>query len=157
MPNVLTIWAIRARHLLSHVFEYWLWRYRYFLCKVSIFEVKLTFKMLTVRRQQHSFSTHKRMFLWKCQSFWDRKWLDLRGTRTPYLMSIIKCRMKLLIHSPTSTVQLLRLGMDKSFLPILYWACNYLSMLGLKSNHVSKSDYQSQMALLITDHLQLLC
>ena len=23
--------------------------------------------MLTVRRQQHSFSTHERMFLWKCQ------------------------------------------------------------------------------------------
>ena len=75
MPNVLTIWAIRARHFLSHVFEYWLWRYRYF-------EVKLTFEMLTVRGQQHSFSTHERMFLWKCQSFWDRKYLDLRGIRT---------------------------------------------------------------------------
>ena len=24
MPNALTYWAIRARHLLSHVFEYWL-------------------------------------------------------------------------------------------------------------------------------------
>ena len=33
--------------------------------------------------QQHSFSTHERMLLWKCQSFWDRKCLDLRGTRTP--------------------------------------------------------------------------
>ena len=30
MPNALTTWAIRARHLLSHVFEYSLWRYRYF-------------------------------------------------------------------------------------------------------------------------------
>ena len=39
--------------------------------------------MLTVRGQQHSFSTHERVFLWKCQSFWDRKCLDLRGTRTP--------------------------------------------------------------------------
>ena len=29
MPNALTIWAIRARHLMSHVFEYWLWWYRY--------------------------------------------------------------------------------------------------------------------------------
>ena len=29
--------------------------------------------MLTVHRQQHSFSTHEQMFLWKCQSFWDRK------------------------------------------------------------------------------------
>ena len=47
-----------------------------------VLEVKLTFEMLTVRGQQHSFSTHERMFLWKCQSFWDRKCLDLRGTRS---------------------------------------------------------------------------
>ena len=39
MPNALTIWAIRARHLLSHVFEYWLWRYRYFVSKVNIWNV----------------------------------------------------------------------------------------------------------------------
>ena len=49
MPNALTIWAIRARHLLSHVVEYWLWWYRYF-------SVRLTCGMLTVRGQQHSFS-----------------------------------------------------------------------------------------------------
>ena len=30
------------------------------------------------------------------------------------------------------------LGMDKWFHPILYYGCNYLSMLGLKLNHVSK-------------------
>ena len=42
--------------------------------------------MLTVHGQQHSFSTHEQMFLWKCQSFWDRKCLDLRGTRTPNLL-----------------------------------------------------------------------
>ena len=41
--------------------------------------------MLNVRGQQHSFSTHKRVFSWKFQSFWDRKCLDLRGTRTPNL------------------------------------------------------------------------
>ena len=41
--------------------------------------------MLTERGQQHSFSTHERVFLWKCQSFSDRKCLDLRGTRTPNL------------------------------------------------------------------------
>ena len=41
--------------------------------------------MLTVRGQQHSFSTHEQVFLWKCHRFWDRKWLDLRGTRTPNL------------------------------------------------------------------------
>ena len=39
MPNALTIWAIRARHLLSHVFEYWLWWYRYFGSNVNIWNV----------------------------------------------------------------------------------------------------------------------
>ena len=38
MPNSPTTWAIRARHLLSHVFEYWLWRYRYFVVKLT-FEI----------------------------------------------------------------------------------------------------------------------
>ena len=45
---------------------------------IDIFEVKFAFDMLTLRGQQHSFSTHERVFLWKCQSFWDRKCLDLR-------------------------------------------------------------------------------
>ena len=75
MPNALTIWAIRGRHLLSHVFEYWLWRYR------DIFKVELTFEMLTVRGQRHSFSTRERMFLWKYWRFKDRKCLDPRGAR----------------------------------------------------------------------------
>ena len=57
----------------------------------DIFEVKLTFERLTVCGQQHSFSTHERMFLWKCQSFWDRKCLDLRGTRTPNLLIHAEC------------------------------------------------------------------
>ena len=40
MPNALTYWAIRARHLLSHVFEHWLWRYRYLKKnKVNIWNV----------------------------------------------------------------------------------------------------------------------
>ena len=30
---------------------------------IDVFEVKLTFELLTVRGQQHSFSTHERMFL----------------------------------------------------------------------------------------------
>ena len=38
---------------------------------VDIFEVKLTFEMLTMRGHQHSFSTHERLFLWKCQSFFE--------------------------------------------------------------------------------------
>ena len=39
MPNTLTYWAIRAGHLLSHVFEYWLWQCRYFWSKVNIWKV----------------------------------------------------------------------------------------------------------------------
>ena len=39
MPNALTIRAVRARHLLSHLFEYWLWKYRYLLSKVNIWNV----------------------------------------------------------------------------------------------------------------------
>ena len=50
-----------------------------------IFEAELTFEMFTVRGRQHSFSTHERVFSWKCQSFWDRKYLDLRGTGAPTL------------------------------------------------------------------------
>ena len=58
---------------------------------VNVFEVKLTFEMLTAHGQQHSFWTHERMFLWKCQSFWDRKCLDLRGTRTINLRIHVEC------------------------------------------------------------------
>ena len=38
----------------------------------------------------------------------------------------------------------LSLGMDKYFHPTLYWACDYLSMLGLKLNHVSKRGHSRQ-------------
>ena len=38
----------------------------YIYIYIYIFQLKLTFGMLTVRRQQHSFSTHEWMFLWKC-------------------------------------------------------------------------------------------
>ena len=31
--------------------------------------------------------------------------------------------------------------MDKSFHPTLFWACNYLSMLRIKLNHISKSGH----------------
>ena len=39
VPNALTYWAIRARHLLSHICEHWLWWYRYFWSKVNIWDV----------------------------------------------------------------------------------------------------------------------
>ena len=61
------------------------WLNQHFSFGMDIFVVKLTFEMLTVRRQQHSFSTYEGMFLWECRSFIDRKCLDLRGTRNPNL------------------------------------------------------------------------
>ena len=39
----------------------------YWFTYASLCLNELTFEMLTVRGQQHSFSTHERMFLWKCQ------------------------------------------------------------------------------------------
>ena len=45
------------------------------------------------------------------------------------ITSILKYRMKLLIHSWTSTV---------AYHPTLSWACNYLSIPGLKLNHFRK-------------------
>ena len=51
-----------------------------------IFEVKLTLEMLTVHGQQHSFSTHERVFLRKCQSFeTENVSTRMRRTRTPNL------------------------------------------------------------------------
>ena len=75
------------------------WRVSKYIWRVSnifeeylnIFEVKLTFEMLAAHGQQHTFSTHERIFLWKCQSFWDRKCLDLKGTSTPSLQIHVEC------------------------------------------------------------------
>ena len=44
-----------------------------------------TYEMLIMCGQQHSFLTHKRMFLWKCRRFKDRKCIKLRRARTPNL------------------------------------------------------------------------
>ena len=74
MPNALAIWAITARQLLSHVFEYWLWRYRYFWGKVNILKVNCA-----------------------------RATAIIFDTRTDALVKvsaiIVKCGMKLFIHS----------------------------------------------------------
>ena len=69
-----------------------------------IYKVKLTFELLIVRGQQHSFSTHERMLLWKCQSFWDRKCLDLRGTRAPNLRIHAECSNHLSYQGHTFAV-----------------------------------------------------
>ena len=57
MPNALTYWAIRAKHLLSHVFEHWLWRCRYFLSKAKIWNVNCArataFVVCSETRQYH--------------------------------------------------------------------------------------------------------
>ena len=54
---------------------------------------------------------------------------------------IIMCEMKLLIRSQTwNYCDRWYLGMDDWFHPTFYTACEYLSMLGSKLNHVSKRD-----------------
>ena len=59
---------------------------------MAIFYVKFTFEMLTVRGQQHSFSMHERMFLWKLKAFEAENVSILGGTRTPvaWTVSFIK-------------------------------------------------------------------
>ena len=64
----------------THAYSY-IYIYIYIVSKV----------MSTVHGQQHSFSTHERMLLRKCQSFWDRKCLDLRRTWTPNLRIHAEC------------------------------------------------------------------
>ena len=39
--------------------------------------------MVILRRQQHSYPTHKRVLMGNCQRFWDRKCLDPRGLKPP--------------------------------------------------------------------------
>ena len=39
------------------------------IIEMIFFKVKLTFEIFTVSGQQHSFSTHERVFLGRCQSF----------------------------------------------------------------------------------------
>ena len=57
----------------------WFWLYKILIClySVNIWNV--------------SYSTQEWMFLWKCQSFWDRKCLDLRGTRASNLRIHAEC------------------------------------------------------------------
>ena len=121
MPNDLTIWAIGARHLLSHVLNTG-------SGGIDIFEVKLTFEMLTVRGQQHSFSTHEWVFLWKCQSFGDRKCDSCR------MLCINATRVELWMHDFATYMRILvpEAGISGRYVSncILQFSvgCNYLSM-----------------------------
>ena len=45
--------------------------------------------MQNARGQQYPFSTHGRMFLWKCRRFWSRKCLDLWRTQTPNFRNML--------------------------------------------------------------------
>ena len=81
MPNALTIWAIICCPMFFNTGP----------DGINMFKLKLSFEMLTERGQKHSLSTHERMFLWKWQRFWDRKCIDLRGTRTPSLWIHAEC------------------------------------------------------------------
>ena len=56
-----------------------------------------------------------------------------------FTTSTIKCRMKLRIHSQTSTVTPLKLWNGYVFHYTLYWACDFLFMSGLKSICFSKT------------------
>ena len=60
MPNALTIWAIRARHLLAHVLEHWFRQYKY------VFQVKIWRKKMCTGNSIH-FLTHEHMFF-TCES-----------------------------------------------------------------------------------------
>ena len=75
---------------------------------IDTFEVKLTFDFSTVHGQQHSFSTHERMLFWKCQSFWNRYSLDLRGTRIPNgltdISNLSTAEFKLCIQDPVKHI-----------------------------------------------------
>ena len=51
---------------------------------------------------------------------------------------MVKSWMKLLIHSHTPRCNGWSLGIDKYFHPTFHNRCDYLSMLGLKLNHVCK-------------------
>ena len=79
------------------------------------------------------------LLLWQLSSLWPqhRKQIETQNVQFQHgklIISIIWCGMKLFIHSQSSTIEL----MNKWFHPTLCWACDYLSMLGLKLSHVNK-------------------
>ena len=60
-----------------------------------------------------------------------------------YVHCNVMCGMKSFIHSQT----LWSLRMDKRFHPALYQACDYLSLLGLKLNHVNEMDRRFSLSI----------
>ena len=82
MPNALIYWAIRARHLLFYIVEYWLWWYRYFRSKVNIWNVNCA------RATAFIFDTRK-CILWKVSKFLRQKNSRPEGdsNRKPFVCS----------------------------------------------------------------------
>ena len=87
MPNSLTILAIRARHLLSHVCEYWLWRnifvwrYRPFVeckcgrsLKISSSKRKIWYSWPVIVFQWQSLRVIKNKLRWNTILFCTYKW-----------------------------------------------------------------------------------
>ena len=88
IPNALTILAIRARNLPSYVFfQNWFWWYRYFWSKVNFWNVNCVRATASI-----------------CESFWDRKCFDRRGTRTPNLRIQAECSNHLRYQGQTFAV-----------------------------------------------------
>ena len=73
-------------------------RYRYFLSKVNIWNVNCARATAFIFRHTYGCS------LWKCQSFWDRKCLNLRGTQTPNLRIHAECSNHLSYQGQTFAV-----------------------------------------------------
>ena len=87
-----------TRPLLSHVF----WNTG--SSGVDIFWSKANILNVNCARQQHSFPTHEREFLWQCKSFWNRTCLDPRVTWTPSLRIHAECSNLLSCRDQTFTV-----------------------------------------------------
>ena len=64
MPNDLTTSAVRVRHLLSHVFEYWLCWYRYLLSKVNIWNVNCVYESRHMQLLPHIHPSFIRFLLY---------------------------------------------------------------------------------------------
>ena len=69
-------------------------------------------------------------------------WFNFNPSMDKIITFIIKSGMELLIRW--------NLGKDKLFHPTPYWACNYLSMVKLKLNYVSKRGPWCHFAIQIT-------
>ena len=88
---------------------------------IDIFEVKLTFGILTMCRQRNSFSTHEQMFFWKRQRFLGQKMSLPKGTRIPKLRILAELSnhlsYQLLIHAEINVIPYLLKG-PRSHSPI---------------------------------------